>query len=63
MVDPVPAPDASHEETATPRWVKVFGIVAVVIVLLLVIVLLVGGGNHSPGRHMSSSDTAELGTP
>jgi hypothetical protein len=36
----------------TPRWVKVFGIIAIVLVLLLVIVLLVGGGNHGPVRHI-----------
>jgi hypothetical protein len=33
----------------TPRWVKVFGIIAVVVVVLVIIVLLVGG--HGPGRH------------
>ena len=38
--------------TGTPRWVKVFGIIALVLVLLLVIVLLVGGGNHGPARHL-----------
>jgi hypothetical protein len=35
----------------TPRWVKVFEIVALVLVVLVVILLLVGGGNHGPGRH------------
>jgi hypothetical protein len=36
----------------TPRWVKVFGIVALVVVLLLVIVLLTRGpGGHGPSRH------------
>lgn len=38
----------------TPRWVKVFGIIAVVVVLLFVILLLAGGGQHGPGRHMGS---------
>jgi hypothetical protein len=38
--------------TSTPRWVKVFGIIAVVLVLLIVIVLLTRGpGGHVPGRH------------
>ena len=32
----------------TPRWVKVFGIIAIGLVLLVVILLLTGG----PGRHM-----------
>jgi ABC-type transporter Mla subunit MlaD len=36
----------------TPRWVKVFAIVALVVVVLLVVVLLTGrGGGHGPGRH------------
>lgn len=38
--------------TSTPRWVKVFGIVALVVVLLVVILLLTrGSGGHGPGRH------------
>jgi len=32
----------------TPRWVIVFGIIAIVLVLLFVIMLLTG---HGPGRH------------
>ncbi len=39
---------------ATPRWVKVFGIIALVLILMLVIMML-SGGSHGPGRHMSSS--------
>ena len=35
-----------------PRWVKVFGIVAVVLVLVVVVVLLVGGGGHGPSMHL-----------
>ena len=39
----------------TPRWVKVFGIIAIGLVLLVVILLLTGGpGRHGPGRHMGS---------
>ena len=34
----------------TPRWVKVFGVVAAVVILLLLILLLTGNG-HGPGRH------------
>ncbi len=38
---------------STPRWVKIFGIVALLLVLLVGIVLLTGvGGDHGPGRHM-----------
>jgi hypothetical protein len=39
----------------TPRWVKVFGIIALVLVLLVVIIMFTGvGGEHGPGRHISS---------
>ena len=34
----------------TPRWVKVFGVIAAVVILLFVILLLTGNG-HGPGRH------------
>ena len=37
---------------STPRWVKVFGIIAIIAVLALA-VLLIAGGNHSPARHTS----------
>jgi hypothetical protein len=33
---------------STPRWVKVFGIIAIVVVVLFVILHLAGGG---PGLH------------
>ena len=43
----------------TPRWVKVFGIIALVLVLLVVVKLLIGGGGHGPGRHLGArGDTA-----
>jgi hypothetical protein len=35
----------------TPRWVKVFSIIAIVVVVLFVIMLLTG---HGPGRHAPS---------
>jgi hypothetical protein len=38
----------------TPRWVKVFGIVAVALVLLGVISFLTGHG--PPGRHLPSGN-------
>lgn len=49
MADPPLDPD-SNEDTSTPRWVKVFGIIALVVVLLFVILLLTRGP-HGPGRH------------
>ena len=54
MADVPPYPNSNRdtgEDTGTPRWVKVFGIIALVVVLLFVILLLAGGGGHGPGRH------------
>lgn len=40
---------------STPRWVKIFGIIAIVLVLLFIIIQLTGiGGDHGPGRHILS---------
>ena len=41
------------DDEGTPRWVKVFGVIAAVAIVLLVILLVFGGG-HGPGRHGSS---------
>lgn len=47
----------SAEANGTPRWVKVFAIIAAVLVVLVAIVLITGlGGNHGPWRHMPSSE-------
>lgn len=46
----------------TPRWVKVFGVIALVVVLLFVALMLFGGGRHGPRRHLPSGD-AGLQTP
>lgn len=76
MADPPPYPDSQGDDrddtgmapgsastTGTPRWVKVFGIIALVVIALFVIALLGGGGaGHGPGRHTSSGATDE-GTP
>lgn len=36
----------------TPRWAKVFGIIALVVALLFVILMITRGpGGHGPGRH------------
>ena len=40
----------------TPRWVKVFGIIAAAVILLFVI-LLHTHGPHRPGRHNGGKDT------
>jgi hypothetical protein len=36
--------DAAGDDTGTPRWVYVLGIIALVLVLLFVILHLIGGG-------------------
>jgi hypothetical protein len=63
MSDPPLYPDADQEDgvgpdrastTGTPRWVKVFGIVALIVVVLFVVLFVFGGGGHGPGRHSSS---------
>lgn len=55
------APDRGSD-TGTPRWVKVFGIIAVALLLLLVVVLLVSGG-HGPGRHLGHGGDLGRGAP
>jgi hypothetical protein len=66
MADPPSNPDADDDRgvtldhqptTSTPRWVKVFGVIALVLLLLLVIALLTGG--HGPGRHALPSGVIE----
>jgi hypothetical protein len=75
MAETPASPDAGEEQdvgpdrdstTGTPRWVKVFGLIALVVVVLFVVVMLIGGG-HGPGRHTSGggSDTpgGHIGPP
>ena len=59
---PTRGPDTGDETTTTgtPRWVKVFGVIAFVVVLLIV-VLLLAGGPHNPGRHTAGDDTRSVG--
>jgi hypothetical protein len=45
--------DGRASTAGPPRWVKVFGIIALVLVVLVVVMLLVGG-NHGPGRHVGN---------
>ena len=47
----------------TPRWVKVFGIIALVVALLFVILMFAGGGRHGPSRHMPRADTGGHAAP
>lgn len=72
MADAPSDPDSSGDAGAgpsprpmpsTPRWVKVFGIVALVVVVLVVVVMLIGGGDHGPGRHAMSGDPGSQTSP
>ena len=39
-------------DPSTPRWVKIFGLVALLVVVLFAVLLLTDrGGKHGPGRH------------
>ena len=49
MADPLASNDPDE---ATPRWVKVFGIIF--LLLLLAVVLHKVSGGHGPGQHLSS---------
>jgi hypothetical protein len=61
MADPPSYPDTGEDTgvgpdrgstTGTPRWVKVFGVIALAVILLFVVLMLSGrGGDHGPGRH------------
>jgi hypothetical protein len=43
------------ETAGTPRWVKVFALIALVLVVLVVIMLIAGRGGHGPGRHTAGA--------
>lgn len=48
--------------SATPRWVRTFGIIAVVLLLLALLVIVGGvGGPHGPDRHMMHAGDAHGG--
>lgn len=59
--------------TGTPRWVKVFGIIAAVVVLLFLILMFTRGpggrgpGGHTPFRHFGGqappSSLMDVGGP
>jgi hypothetical protein len=50
-------------DIGTPRWVKVFAIVAVILVLLVGVMLVFGGGAHGPSRHLPSDDAGGQTAP
>lgn len=63
MADPTPYRDPTGDAAwrpargsfpGTPRWVKLFGMIALVAVLVIVGVMLLAGGEHAPGRHTGS---------
>jgi hypothetical protein len=49
-------------DSGTPRWVKVFAVVAAIIILLFVFLMLTRGpgGRHGPARHFGSAGTGPL---
>jgi hypothetical protein len=49
------------QTVGTPRWVKVFGIIALVLVALVVVMIVAGRGGHGPGRH--TGDNTPSGDP
>ena len=58
--------NSTGDETGTPRWVKVFGTIALIVFLLFLALMFVGGGDHSPSRHFGhkawpSSEIADSG--
>ena len=50
---PDPTPNRERDAVASPRWVKIFGLVALLVVVVFVVLLLFGRGGHGPGRHLS----------
>jgi hypothetical protein len=46
----------NRDSNRTPRWAKVFGIVALVVVVVFVILLVIRGP-HTPARHFGSQMT------
>ncbi|MGH2819875.1 MAG: hypothetical protein ACRDJ5_04395 [Actinomycetota bacterium] len=50
------------QTAGTPRWVKVFGIIALVLLVLIVVMLVTGRGGHGPSRHTAGGDTSGVHT-
>jgi hypothetical protein len=47
----------------TPRWVKVFALVALVVIVAVVVMLIVGRGGHGPSRHTLGVPSRSDATP
>ena len=57
MAEPPLYSDTNSNGPRTPRWVKVFVIIALVLVLMVAIMIVTGlGGEHGPSQHMPSGD-------
>jgi hypothetical protein len=59
MTDSLPRPEQAASpdpgpSAGPPRWVKVFGIIALAVVVVVVVLLLTRGG-HGPSRHSGDS--------
>jgi hypothetical protein len=61
MADRPPSPETTYRtdvapapRPATPRWVKVFAVIAAAVIVVF-LVLLLSGGDHGPGRHSRPS--------
>ena len=73
MTDPASSSEAGPEPRARPdagsrppmpRWVKVFGLIALVLVVAVLTLMLTGVlGEHGPGRHLPGGDKPERHTP
>jgi hypothetical protein len=50
--------DNDTRTAGTPRWVKVFGVIAFVVVVLVVVMLVTGRGGHGPSRHTPGGDSS-----
>ncbi|MFI7065157.1 hypothetical protein ACIBL3_29475 [Kribbella sp. NPDC050124] len=59
MADREPAPDPHDSAAGVPRWVKVFGLLALAVLVLALILMLAGG--HGPGRHLNNSQPTVTG--
>ena len=47
--------DMTDNDEGTPRWVKVFGVIALVVVMLFLGLMIFGSpGGHGPRRHLST---------
>ena len=76
MADSPPRPDPDRDTAdalrqapgagtrpGTPRWVKLFGVIALLLLVLAVVMLVAGGGNHGPGRHSGAGGNGQATAP